>query len=67
MDGNVGDYNESQVQKMHSMKKHIWLDVQSSNEGVAIWDQALKLNVSGMQTDKPEELIAYLKAKGLRK
>jgi len=67
MDGNVSDYNESQVQKMYSMKKHIWLDVQSSNEGETIWNQALKLKVSGMQSDKPEELIAYLKSKGLRK
>jgi glycerophosphoryl diester phosphodiesterase len=67
MDGNVDELTKENVQLMKSLNKHIWPDVQSSTEGITVWDKAIQLGVSGMQSDKPEELIAYLKSQGLRK
>ncbi len=67
MDGNVYELTKENVELMKSLNKHIWPDVQSSSEGIAVWNKALQLGVSGMQSDKPEELIAYLKSQGLRK
>lgn len=67
MDGNVNELTKENVEWMKSLNKNIWPDVQSSTEGITVWTKALELGVSGMQTDKPEELIAFLKSKGLRK
>lgn len=39
----------------------VWLDVQSPKEGAVSWNEALKKGVNGLQTDKPAELVEYLK------
>jgi glycerophosphoryl diester phosphodiesterase len=39
----------------------VWLDVESANENENIWNKYLKMGVNGLQTDKPEQLISYLK------
>ena len=39
----------------------VWLDVQDPKEGAVSWNAALKKGVSGLQTDKPAELVEYLK------
>lgn len=43
-----------------------WLDVQSATEGPESWTLALEKGVQGLQTDHPEQLIAFLKAKKWR-
>nr|WP_295929661.1 glycerophosphodiester phosphodiesterase family protein [uncultured Dyadobacter sp.] len=40
----------------------VWLDVQSPAEGPASWNEALHKGVQGLQTDKPAEMVSYLKA-----
>jgi glycerophosphoryl diester phosphodiesterase len=44
----------------------VWLDVQSSSEGPDSWNEALQKGVQGLQTDKPAELVQYLKKNGWR-
>lgn len=39
----------------------VWLDVQSPTEGPASWNEALQKGVQGLQTDKPAELVGYIK------
>jgi glycerophosphoryl diester phosphodiesterase len=43
-----------------------WLDIQSAVEGPTSWALALEKGVQGLQTDHPEELIAFLKSKKWR-
>lgn len=45
---------------------HVWLDVQSQDEGPAKWKPALDLGVQGLQTDHPDALIRYLNEQNLR-
>jgi len=44
----------------------VWLDCESADEAPAIWDQALSKAIQGIQTDHPENLVAYLKKTGQR-
>lgn len=45
---------------------HVWLDVQSPDEGPAKWKAALDKGVQGLQTDHPDALIRYLDENNLR-
>ena len=44
----------------------VWPDIQSNSEAPELWDKALQLGFTGLQTDHPEILIAYLKTKKIR-
>jgi glycerophosphoryl diester phosphodiesterase len=44
----------------------VWLDVQNPAEGPDSWTTALQKGVQGLQTDHPEQLLAFLKEKGWR-
>ncbi|QRR04258.1 glycerophosphodiester phosphodiesterase family protein [Dyadobacter sandarakinus] len=46
----------------HEHGVSVWLDVQSPDEGPASWNEALHKGVQGLQTDKPAEMVTYLKA-----
>lgn len=39
----------------------VWLDVQNPAEGPASWNEALRKGVHGLQTDKPADLVAYMR------
>ena len=45
---------------------HVWLDVQSADEGPAKWSQAINKGIKGLQTDHPKALVAYLLKNNLR-
>lgn len=40
---------------------HVWADIQNPGESPAQWEPALRRGVTGLQTDHPAELVAYLK------
>ncbi|MCF0072591.1 glycerophosphodiester phosphodiesterase family protein [Dyadobacter sp. CY261] len=46
----------------HELGLSVWLDVQSPTEGPASWNEALHKGVQGLQTDKPAELVSYIKS-----
>lgn len=40
----------------------VWVDVQTREEGPALWKETMEKGVQGMQTDHPEELMRYLRS-----
>lgn len=54
------------IKVAHENGVSVWLDVQNASEGPDSWRQALERGVQGVQTDKPGELVQYLKKNGLR-
>jgi glycerophosphoryl diester phosphodiesterase len=44
----------------------VWLDVQNPKEGPESWKEALEKGVQGLQTDRPADLVAFLKESGWR-
>lgn len=44
----------------------VWLDVEDAHENPAIWQEAMRNEIQGLQTDHPDELIRYLKENNLR-
>lgn len=50
------------LKSAHEHGISVWLDVQSPTEGPASWSEALHKGVQGLQTDKPAEMVSYLKA-----
>jgi glycerophosphoryl diester phosphodiesterase len=65
LDGNYSDYTVGMVAAAKSAGIPVWPDIQGADEA-GNWDRALELGFKGLQTDHPEQLIAYLKKKGLR-
>jgi glycerophosphoryl diester phosphodiesterase len=59
-------YNDDLLKLMRRKNIAVWLDVESKDEGPAIWDKVLQKGVDGLQTDHPEKLIKYLEEKGIR-
>jgi glycerophosphoryl diester phosphodiesterase/dienelactone hydrolase len=45
---------------------HVWLDVQSADEGLAKWSEAMNRGIQGVQTDHPAALTKYLAKNNLR-
>ena len=66
LDGNYSGYDSTMVSYAKSVNLKVWPDVQSPAEGPAVWDKAIALGFTGLQTDNPPALIKYLKDKGLR-
>lgn len=56
---NVKDPEMLKVAHAHGIS--VWLDVQSPTEGPTSWNEALHKRVQGLQTDKPGELVGYIK------
>lgn len=59
-------YESSTVKFLHKRNIKVWLDVESDDESPEVWQKALNLNIDGLQTDHPEQLIQYLISKKLR-
>lgn len=57
---------KEQIQWLKDRGVAVWLDVQGKEEGPERWEDALRLGVDGMQSDRPDELIQYLEEKGIR-
>lgn len=56
---NVKDPELVEIANSHGVE--VWLDVQNPKEGQASWKEALQKGINGLQTDRPEELLDYLK------
>lgn len=59
-------YEPAMIDMATGSKTAVWLDAEEENEGPGTWDKVLDKHVQGIQTDHPEELIKYLKDKGMR-
>lgn len=59
-------HDKEMVQTAQNDGVAVWLDVQNPSEGPQTWESALQKGVNGVQTDHPEELVAYLKKNSWR-
>lgn len=66
LDGSYKENSREIVNAVMQKSIAIWTDVQASNEGPESWNLALQKGFLGLQTDHPEDLIQYLKSRGLR-
>lgn len=53
--------NPELLKAAHELGLSVWLDVQSPTEGPTSWTEALHKGVQGLQTDKPAEMVSYIK------
>lgn len=65
LDGDYSDYTADMVTAAKAAGIAAWPDIQSPGES-ANWDKALALGFTGLQTDHPAALAAYLHGKGVR-
>ncbi|AWV98445.1 glycerophosphodiester phosphodiesterase [Arcticibacterium luteifluviistationis] len=65
LDGNYHDYTKELVKAAQDKNIPVWPDIQSENENVN-WEIAISTGLSRLQTDQPEALIAFLKARDIR-
>lgn len=61
---NVTDSSMLAVTRQNGI--HVWLDVQSADEGPAKWAEAMNRGIQGVQTDHPAALTKYLTKNNLR-
>ncbi|MBX2923347.1 MAG: alpha/beta hydrolase fold domain-containing protein [Chitinophagaceae bacterium] len=54
------------VETAGDYKVAVWLDVESDEEGDAVWKQTMELGTQGIQTDHPGALVKYLKKNKIR-
>lgn len=66
LDGAFNEYNKEMVDAAIAAGVSVWPDIQSKDEAPELWDKALNLGFTGLQTDHPELLIKYLKGKKIR-
>jgi glycerophosphoryl diester phosphodiesterase len=62
----AGDFKDDVIAVANSAKVHIYVDRLGPADNEASWQDAVDRGASGIQTDKPAELAAYLKSKGYR-
>lgn len=55
-----------QVAEAAAFGASVWADVQDDGEGPARWEDALSRGITGLQTDRPAALIAWLESTGRR-
>ncbi|HTE01921.1 MAG TPA: glycerophosphodiester phosphodiesterase family protein [Mucilaginibacter sp.] len=66
LDGGWKEYNNDMVSTAKELQIPVWPDIQSRDEGLRDWEQAIAKNFTGLQTDHPALLVNFLKEKGLR-
>lgn len=66
LDGDWKEYTSEMIRMSDSLRIPAWPDIQSKEEGPAVWQQAIERGFKGLQTDHPAQLIQYLQSKGLR-
>ena len=66
LDGSFKEYSLEMVKTAADKNVPVWPDIQSANEGPALWESVINMGFAGLQTDHPEALILFLKNKKLR-
>lgn len=60
LDGSWKGYSREMVDAAKRAGAQVWPDIQSAREDAAYFDKVIALGFTGVQTDHPEELIAWL-------
>jgi glycerophosphoryl diester phosphodiesterase len=59
-------YNAEITQKLAEINIPIWLDTLGDEDNSPTWNLAIKLGIKALQSDKPQELIAFLQKNNIR-
>ena len=62
----AGDFNDETIAVARQAKLDIYVDRLGAADNQSSWQDAVDRGATGIQTDHPAELVAYLKAKGYR-
>jgi glycerophosphoryl diester phosphodiesterase len=63
---NDSDWNEPTIAVAREAKIDLFVDRLGAADQPEAWQKAIDVGATGIQTDKPGELIRYLKEKGYR-
>jgi glycerophosphoryl diester phosphodiesterase len=66
LDGTYKMYNAEITQKLAEINIPIWLDTLGDEDNSPTWNLAIKLGIKALQSDKPQELIAFLQKNNIR-
>ncbi len=66
LDGKPKIYDVNIIQKLSEINIPIWLDTLGEDDNIETWNWAIGLGIKALQTDKPQELIEFLKKNNLR-
>jgi glycerophosphoryl diester phosphodiesterase len=66
LDGSWETYSREMIESAERAGVKVWPDIQAREENADFFDKVLRLGFTGVQTDHPEELIAWLKERHLR-
>ncbi|MDJ1503368.1 glycerophosphodiester phosphodiesterase family protein [Xanthocytophaga agilis] len=64
LDGSVLFYTKENVAFLTKQGIKVWPDIQNPDEKPEQWQKAIDMGITALQTDRPEELIGYLKTLG---
>lgn len=67
LDGNVVEWTKELVDQAHACGAKVYVDNLGPNDNPAGFKMAIEMGVDGIQTDYPDQLIAYLKQNGVVK
>lgn len=66
LDGPATQYSAEAVKAVQALGFEVWMDIQGPLENAEFWRRMLTLGADGWQSDKPGELIAFLRGEGRR-
>jgi hypothetical protein len=66
LDGPATQYSAEVVTAVQALGFEVWMDIQGPWEDAEFWRRMLALGADGWQTDRPGELLAFLRASGRR-
>ena len=66
LDGNLSDWTEGQAVLARQLGAELWPDCLGESDNEGGWQRAVDLGSTGIQSDKPEDLIDFLTKQGRR-
>ncbi len=66
LDGTPKTYTKEVIEKLLEINIPIWLDTLNEDDTSDSWARAMSLGIKALQTDKPQELIAFLQKNNIR-
>ena len=63
LDGDWISYTRASVEAAEKVGAKVWPDIQDMEENPEAWEKVMAVGFSGAQTDKPSELLAWLRGR----
>ena len=66
LDGGYDQYTQEMITMAQRLGYTVFPDIQGPAEGPALWEQPVQKGIKALQTDHPEDLIAWLVGRSIR-